>query len=91
MVDPMDTETPEQADTSRGYVVELCVHPDGTFTVDGPEPYDEEQQENEDHGEPLPNIGQALRAVMKIVEANPIGKSPQESFEAGYATGPHLM
>lgn len=40
-------------------------------------------------GEPLPNIGQALKAVLKIVQDNPIGESAQAGFEAGYASGPN--
>lgn len=40
-------------------------------------------------GEPLPNIGQALKAVLKIVQDNPIGESAQQNFEAGYASGPN--
>ena len=42
-------------------------------------------------GEPLPNIGAALKAVLQIVKDNPIGESEQQNFEAGYASGPHRM
>ena len=44
-----------------------------------------------DVGEPLPNIGAALKAVLQIVKDNPIGQSAQQSFDAGYASGPKYM
>ena len=92
----------DQGEAPQGYCVELHVKADGTFTVEGPEPESEEQQEPsaapaEGSAAPaegeksFPSLGEALKAVLEIVRQNPIGQSEQEGFEAGYASGPHRM
>lgn len=96
MVTPTVPEESEPAtpDLSAGYHVMLYVNADGTFAVSGPEPHEPEPPGGEVEqagGEPLSNIGQALKAVLQIVKDNPIGQSEQEQFEAGYASGPHRM
>jgi hypothetical protein len=85
----MENETPAQTEDA-GYCVELCVNADGTFAVSGPEPLPDEHAEGaaESAGEPLANIGQALKAILQIVQDHPLGQSQQKSFEAGYASGP---
>ena len=101
METPTDTDALEpdsvteeaEPEAQAGYCVKLYVNADGTFSVEGPVPHEPEgiggDVEGADAGEPLPNIGQALRAVLKIVQDNPIGPTEQEGFEAGYASGPN--
>ena len=90
---------------TQGYCVKLYVNGDGTFGVEGPVPHEPETPASESEtmpgepnmmegaaeppSEPLPNIGQALKAVLKIVQENPIEQSEQAGFEAGYASGPN--
>ena len=97
------TQDESDSVTQAGYCVKLYVNADGTFNVEGPVPHEPEapasesetmpgdpsMMESEATGEPLPNIGQALKAVLKIVQDNPIGESEQQNFEAGYASGPN--
>lgn len=91
MVPQMDEDT-EQPDLSAGYCVELYVNADGTFTVSGPKPHEAEAVEGETEaagGAPLPTIAAALKAIMQMVQDNPIGQSAQAGFEAGFSSGPN--
>lgn len=88
---PVDEPASATPDLSQGYCIEVSVLPDGTFKVSGPEPLAEEAAEEQgepgsEMGEDVESIGEALKAVLAIVKANPVGDSAQASFEAGYAT-----
>lgn len=91
--DAPDAGEDAQQDLAQGYCVELHVLPDGTYKVVGPEPLEEEAQEDQgeaagsEAGKDVSSIGDALKAILGIVKANPVGNSDQASFEAGYQAG----
>lgn len=66
-----------------GYVIEIMVHDDGTFSVSKKEDMGEETAEPA--GESFDSLGAALKAVMSMVNENPIGASEQGQFDAGFA------
>ena len=83
----------EAGDLSQGYCLELSVLPDGTFKVSGPEPLAEEADEEQgeaagsEAGQDFTSIGEALKAILSAIKANPVGGSDQSQFEAGYGAG----
>lgn len=94
MADPMtaapDAEAPaESTDLSQGYCIELSVMPDGTFKVSGPEPLQEEAEEEQgepgsEAGQDFDSIAEAMKGVLRIIKANPVGKDEQADFNAGF-------
>lgn len=76
-------------DLSQGYCIEISVLPDGTFKVSGPEPLAAEAKEETGEagsktGEDFDGIAEALKGVIQIVKANPVGGDPNAQFDAGY-------
>lgn len=83
---PAESATP---DLSQGYCVELSVLPDGTFKVSGPEPLETEAAEEtgepgSEMGEDVRSVGEALKAILAIVKANPVAGDDNAQFQAGY-------
>ena len=94
MADMMTEEAPADAaaDLTQGYCIEVSVLPDGTFKVSGPEPLaaeaaEEQGEAGSEIGQDFDSIGGALKGVMDIVKANPVGDNEQANFEAGYSGG----
>lgn len=94
MADPMmgaaeSAETPaESTSLSQGYSIELSVLPDGTFKVSGPEPLaaeaaEEQGEPGSEMGEDFDDIKAALKGMLGIIKANPVGDD-QAQFNAGY-------
>lgn len=73
------------ADLSQGYCVEVCAYPDGTFGVSKPEPL--ESTEPAEGETPAKTVGEALKALLALVKANPVGSDGEAAFEAGYSGG----
>lgn len=71
------------ADAGEGYCIKIYVRPDGSYTVRGPEPMEDEP----DEGTPFETIGEALKEVLSIIKANPPVNDAQKQLEAGYAAG----
>lgn len=83
MAAPMDAV--EETMAPQGYVIEIVVKSDGTFAVSKEALQEEAMEENgEAPAATFENLGAALKAVMDMVKANPIGESDQAQFEAGY-------
>ena len=91
-IEPMGDDA-GMGDMTQGYCVELTVKSDGTFAVSGPEPIEQEAAEEdaelgaaagEEDAEVLDNIGAALKAILDLVKANPVGESEQGNFDAGF-------
>ncbi|MDE3097510.1 MAG: hypothetical protein KGK07_16105 [Chloroflexota bacterium] len=96
--------TPDTSDDDDGYEIHLCVYADGTFGVRGPMPLDQEQDQSQPGrpggssptgAEPkgvreqtFDAAGPAVKAVLKILQANPVNASEQEGFEAGFGAAP---
>ena len=83
----------DSEDLTQGYVIEISCLPDGTYKVSGPEPLQEEAQEEQgetpdadDKGEDFDSIGAALKGVLQMIKDNPMGDNAQSQFEAGYAS-----
>lgn len=89
--EPAEAEAPPMAgDMSQGYCLELSVLPDGTFKVSGPEPLKDEAAEEQgeaysEMGQDYDSIGAALKGVLEILKANPVGDSEQKQFDAGFS------
>jgi len=80
---PMDAAAP--AEEMMGYVIEIIVKADGTFAVSKEMLQEEAMEETgKAPADTFDNLGAALKAVMDMVKANPVGESDQAQFEAGY-------
>ena len=96
-VPPEMPETPVEESSDQGYVIEITVKSDGSFIVSKEDLQQEAVEENavggpgsepgaqgEEGGDSYPSLGAALKAVIKIVQENPVGESEQAGFEAGF-------
>ena len=83
---PMDAAAPaEDMMAPQGYVIEIIVKADGTFAVSKEMLQEEAMEETgKAPADTFDNLGAALKAVMDMVKANPVGESDQAQFEAGY-------
>ena len=80
-------------DMTQGYCIEISVLPDGSFKVSGPSALeadaveDEGQPAGSEAGEDFDSIGAALKGVLSIIQANPVGDDGAKQLEAGYGAG----
>lgn len=84
---PMDAAPAEEMamPEMQGYVIEIIVKSDGTFAVSKEMLQEEAAEETgKEPADTFDNLGAALKAVMDMVKANPVGASDQAQFEAGY-------
>lgn len=89
---PMDTEMNQEQDLSQGYTICVEVLPDG-FRVSEPMPLNSysdvennESESDEENSESLqPDIASALKQVMVVVQANPVGQSEASAFNESAA------
>lgn len=81
----------EERDITHGYQIVIAVTPEGYRVSDAeplaaspmmPKAQSEDASESEDT---IPDLTTALRHVMAVVKANPIGDDAQSQFEAGYS------
>ena len=83
MADPaMDYAADEAA--PEGYVIEIMVMADGTFTVSKEEMMAEAEEAPGEEAMSYDSLGQALKAVMALVKDNPMAASEQSQFDAGF-------
>jgi len=84
MMDPAAEEA-APADLSQGYTIAVSVHGDGTFSVGEPEPLEAPAEADTGTGT-FDGIAEALKAVISVVKANPVGgEQAAKQFDAGYA------
>ena len=81
---PMDTEMNQEQNLSQGYTICVEVLPDG-FRVSEPMPlsYSEEDESPDQEDQPTdvqPDIASALKQVIAVVQAHPIGQSEAAAF-----------
>lgn len=80
---PMDTEMNQEQNLSQGYTICVEVLPDG-FRVSEPMPlssYSEEDESPDQEDSALqPDIASALKQVMAVVQAHPVGQSEAAAF-----------
>ena len=81
---PMDTEMNQEQNLSQGYTICVEVLPDG-FRVSEPMPLssysDEENPDQEDQPSDVqPDIASALKQVMAVIQAHPVGQSEAAAF-----------
>jgi hypothetical protein len=82
---PAEETTAPETEAAQGYVIEIIVKSDGTFAVSKEMLQEEAMEEDgEAPAATFENLGAALKAVMDMVKANPVGESDQAQFEAGY-------
>ena len=74
------------SDLSQGYCIELEVRPGG-FTVSDPQPLDDEGDEPTDTDQEVPTLAEALKHIMAVVKAQPVGADEQAHMSAGYNAG----
>ena len=89
-VQMMNDEEEENVDSnsqteSRGYCIQVYVHPDGTFSVSGPEYKDEAP---EDEGQSVESLPDVLKLILQTIKENPVGNNPAEEMQAGFMAGP---
>lgn len=83
-------EAPEAPDDmSQGYVIEVSVLPDGTFTVDTEPLQEEAQEENgepaEGPGKTYQSKGEVLKAVLDLINNNGQADDSNEQFQSGFS------
>lgn len=87
---PMDTEMNQEQNLSQGYTICVEVLPDG-FRVSEPMPltsYSEDEtdeQPDQEDSALQPDIASALKQVMAVVQANPVGQSEASAFNESVA------
>ena len=86
---PMDTEMNQEQNLSQGYTICVEVLPDG-FRVSEPMPLssysDEENPDQEDQPSDVqPDIASALKQVMAVIQAHPVGQSEASAFNESSA------
>jgi len=82
---PAEEMTAPKTEAEQGYVIEIIVKADGTFAVSKETLQEEAKEETgKEPADTFENLGAALKAVMDMVKANPVGVSDQAQFEAGY-------
>ena len=74
------------SDLSQGYRIELEVRPGG-FTVSDPQPLDDEGDEPTDTDNTVPTLAEAMKHIMAVVKAQPVGADENAMMEAGHAMG----
>lgn len=87
MESPMETQSPSiinSDEKSTGYEIRLCVYPDGTFGVKGPEPLPEDSESTGD----LTSLVEAHKAIHDLYKSHPVGGDDQKEFEAGFGGSP---
>ena len=85
MAAPINAAPAEEMMEPQGYVIEIVVKSDGTFAVSKEMLQEEAMEETgKEPADTFENLGAALKAVMDMVKANPVGVSDQAQFEAGY-------
>jgi hypothetical protein len=77
----------EEGNISQGYLITLTVTPDG-YSVSDPEPLpaapsDQSEEQGESDEETVPDLTTAIKHILAVVKANPLGESEQEQFSAG--------
>ncbi len=70
-------------DLSQGYCIELCVMPDGSFVVSGPEPI---EPEDDAGGQSAASLGEAMKMIMAIYKQAQadVGGSADDQMAAGF-------
>lgn len=81
---PMDTPMDQEHNLSQGYTVCIEVLPDG-YRVTEPMPLTSDYSEEEDATELQPDIASALKQVMAVVQAHPVGQSEASAFNESAA------
>ncbi len=84
---PMDTEMNQEQNLSQGYTICVEVLPDG-FRVSEPMPlsYSEDEENPDQEDSALqPDIASALKQVMAVVQAHPVGQSEAAAFNESSA------
>lgn len=89
---PMDTEMNQEQNLSQGYTICVEVLPDG-FRVSEPMPLSSYSEDERTEAQPdqedsalQPDIASALKQVMAVVQAHPVGQSEASAFnDAGAA------
>lgn len=69
-----DESAPAEDDMSQGFTIELSCLPDNTYKVSGPEPLQEEAEEEQgepgsEQGQDFPTLAAALKGVMMAVKS----------------------
>lgn len=80
-----------EGDISQGYCVRFEVTPNG-FSVSEPEPlsapseYSEGQEADESAPAPVPDLTTAIKELLHVVKAHPLGNNPVADLQAGYGS-----
>lgn len=82
-----EMDAPED-DMSQGYCIEICVLPDGTFTVDSEPLPQESAEENAEGGQetpsaPLKDIGAAFKKALMIFQNQGKDVDEEAAFNEG--------
>lgn len=77
---PSDSVPPPSED---GYRIYLDVLPDG-FHVSDPQPLPAAPQGEQETQDDIPDLTTAIKHLLAVVKANPIGQDANEQMKAGY-------
>jgi len=77
-------------DFAQGYEITICVYPDG-YEVKGPSPLPQSavadgelQDDSEESGERVADLGEALKHVIAITKEHPLDSDMGKAFDSGY-------
>jgi hypothetical protein len=81
-------DAPEES-AGDGYEAVICVYPDGTYRVKK-KPLEADKAgpdaaQDQASGEEYTSLEDALRGIMRLIKANPVGESTHENFQSGFA------